>query len=120
MQFFNVGALELVFILLIAFIVLGPEKAIQAARDSARWISKITKSQFWKDLVSTSREIQDLPKKFMDEADLQNTIDDLDRSLGETSRSINETEFLLHQQLKKDEKEISNQSQKPTENTDES
>lgn len=118
MQLFNVSAIEFVFILLIAFIVLGPEKAIEAARGSARWISKITKSQFWKDLVTTSKEIQELPKRLMDEADLQKTIDELDRSLGETSRSINETELLLQQQLRKEENEISKKSQERPENRD--
>ena len=45
MKIFNVGALELVFILLLAFIVLGPEKAIKAAGDMARWIKGLTSGE---------------------------------------------------------------------------
>jgi Sec-independent protein translocase protein TatA len=112
MKFFNVGALEFVFILLLAFIVLGPEKAIKAAGDVARWIRGLTKSEFWHDLISTTKEIQDLPKKLMEEADLQDTIDDLDRSLGETKRTID-------RQIISDEEDIAVNNQIAPEYTDE-
>lgn len=80
MKIFNVGVLEIFFILLLAMIVLGPKKAVETAGDVGRWIKKLMKSQFWKDLMMTSREIQDLPKKFMDEAEIQRTIEELDRT----------------------------------------
>lgn len=80
MKIFNVGVLEIFFILLLAMIVLGPKKAVETAGDVGHWIKKLMKSQFWKDLVMTSREIQDLPKKIMDEAEIQRTIEELDRT----------------------------------------
>jgi Sec-independent protein translocase protein TatA len=82
MKFLNVGALELLFILLLAFIVLGPEKAIKTAGDVARWIRDLTKSEFWRDLVSTSKEIQNLPKALIEDDELQRTFDDIKRSTG--------------------------------------
>jgi Sec-independent protein translocase protein TatA len=102
MKVFNVGALEFVFILLIAFIVLGPEKAIKAAGDLARWIRGLTRSQFWQDLVSTSKEIQDIPKKLMEDAEIQNTIADLDRSTGEIRKIFRETGMGIDQELNSD------------------
>jgi len=80
MKIFNVGVLEIFFILLLAMIVLGPKKAVETAGNVGRWIKKLMKSQFWKNLVMTSREIQDLPKKIMDEAEIQRTIEELDRT----------------------------------------
>ena len=97
MKFLNVGALELLFILLLAFIVLGPEKAIKTAGDVARWIRDLTKSEFWRDLVSTSREIQNIPTKLMDDVELKNTIEDLDRSWGETKGTINKAKMGMDQ-----------------------
>lgn len=92
MQLFNVGALEFVFILLLAFIILGPEKAIKAAGDVARWVRNLTKSPFWRDLVSTSKEIQNLPKRLLEEDELQRTFDDLDRATGEINTIFKEKE----------------------------
>ncbi len=102
MKLFNVGALELVFILLIAFIVLGPEKAIKTAGDVARWIRGLTRSKFWQDLFSTSKEIQDIPKKLMEDADIKNTIADLDRSTGEIMKTFRETGMGIDKELNSD------------------
>lgn len=92
MKIFNVGALEFVFILLLAFLVLGPKKAISTAGDVGRWIKKLVSSKFWQDLVSTSKQIQELPQKMMDDAEIQNTLKDLERSTGEIKSALRETE----------------------------
>lgn len=80
MKLFNVGALELLFVLLLALVVLGPRKAVKTAGDVGQWLKQFLSSSFWQDLQSTSRELQDLPKKMMDEAEIQRTIEELDRS----------------------------------------
>ncbi len=80
MQIFNLGLLEIAFIVLLAFIVLGPQKAVEEAGNLGRWIRKIIKSPFWRDLVSTSKDIKDIPKKIMDDAEIQKTLEDIDRS----------------------------------------
>ena len=90
MKFLNVGILELLFILLLALIVLGPRKAIQAAGDVGRWIKQIVSSDFWREIVTTSREIKELPKKLMDDAELQKTIEELDRSTAEVNAALKE------------------------------
>jgi len=80
MKFLNVGVLEFVFILLLAFIVLGPKQAVKTAGEIGRWIKKLVTSSFWRELVSTTRQIQELPRKFMDEAEIQDTLKDLERA----------------------------------------
>ena len=92
MKFFNVGALEFVFILLLALIILGPRKAVKTAGDVGRWIKDLFQSEFWQDLQRTTREIQDLPKKMMDEAEIQKTIEELDRSEALLNRGIGREE----------------------------
>lgn len=88
MKFLNVGTLELVFILLLVLIVLGPRKAMKTAGELGALIKKITSSKFWRDLVTTSEEIRDLPRKMMDESELQNTIASLDREAGDVNKII--------------------------------
>ena len=88
MKLFNIGALEFLFILLLALIVLGPRKAVKTAGDIGHWLKEFLASPFWKDLQATSKEIQDLPKKIMDEAEIQKTIDELDFSEAARQRGI--------------------------------
>ncbi|MFN2303634.1 MAG: hypothetical protein ACK2TV_07865 [Anaerolineales bacterium] len=112
MKVFNVGGLEFVFILLIALIVLGPKKAVKAAGDVGIWIRKLMSSQFWKDLLATSREIQDLPKKLMDEAEIQKTLAEIDRS----TNDINTAMQGINQELEKTSKPLEQNIVTPDQN----
>lgn len=88
MKLFNVGALEFLFILLLALIILGPRKAVETAGKVGRLVKQLFSSQFWQDLQATSKEIQDLPKKMMDEAEIQKTVEELDRSEAALKRGL--------------------------------
>ncbi len=88
MEIFNIGALEFLFILLLAFIVLGPKKAVEMAQKVGQWVRNFVKSPFWKDIVSTSKDIKDIPRKIMDDAEIQNTIDEIERSTKVVNESL--------------------------------
>lgn len=91
MEIFNIGALEFLFILLLAFIILGPKKAVELARKVGQWVRDFVKSPFWKDIVSTSKDIKDIPRKIMDDVEIQNTIDEIERSTKEVNESLKGT-----------------------------
>jgi len=116
MKFLNVGALELLFILLLAFIILGPEKAIKTAGDVARSIRDLTKSEFWRDLVSTSRDIQSLPKTLLKDEELQRTYDDLNRTTGEIKTAFMETEQKIGDEVTSVESKPGDKSEENSEN----
>ena len=99
MKFLNIGTLEFVFILLLILVVLGPRKTIKTAGELGALIKKVTRSKFWRDLVNTSEEIRDLPRKMMDEADLQETITSLDRKVGEVKGLIQSNQTEIHEQV---------------------
>lgn len=86
MEIFNIGVPEFIFILLLAFIVLGPKKAVELAGDVGRWVKDFVKSPFWREIVNTSKDIKDIPKKLMDDAEVQRTIDEINR----TTREVRE------------------------------
>jgi Sec-independent protein translocase protein TatA len=77
MEILNVGPLELGLILILALIVLGPDRMVKTSRQVAGWISKIVKSPIWKELVSTSAEIRSIPQKIVKEADLEETVQEI-------------------------------------------
>lgn len=111
MQIFNVGALELLFILIIAFLVLGPKRTINTARDIGKWVRNIVKSPFWREIVTTSSEIRELPKKIMDDAELQKMIADLDLTSQELKQIISEAHSETEAELGKLEGEINQEMQ---------
>ena len=103
MEILNIGALEFVFIVLLAFIVLGPKKAVEAAGDLGRWIRKVVKSPLWQEVLHTTREIQDIPRTIMDDDELKHTLDEIERSAQEVNDSLRatrkETQAVLHETL---------------------
>jgi Sec-independent protein translocase protein TatA len=80
MQIFGIGPLELLFILVIMILVLGPRGMVKAARESGKYIRKITRSPLWAEIMGTSRQIRDLPAKIIKDAGIQDEIDELRRS----------------------------------------
>ena len=86
MEIFNIGILEFLFILLLAFIILGPKKAVEMAGYIGRWVKDFVKSPFWREIVNTSKDIKDIPKKLLDDAEIQRAIDEINR----TTREVNE------------------------------
>jgi sec-independent protein translocase protein TatB len=70
MEFLGIGPSELLFIVIIALIVLGPKDMQKAGRTIGKWLRKIITSDGWKLFQQTSREIQTLPNRLMREAAL--------------------------------------------------
>ena len=91
MQLVGVGPLELVFIAVIAVIVLGPKGMVSGAREAGKAIRKIIHSPIWREVVDTSREIREFPRKLAREAGIEKDLEDLRRStrgkLGDINRS---------------------------------
>ena len=70
MEILGIGPSELVFIIIIALIVLGPKDMQKAGRTVGKWLRQIVTSDGWKLFQQTSREIQTLPNRLMREAAL--------------------------------------------------
>lgn len=71
MEILGIGAPELIFILLIAIIVLGPKDMQKAGRTIGRWLNQLRESEAWKMMRDTSRDLRTLPNKWMREANLE-------------------------------------------------
>jgi Sec-independent protein translocase protein TatA len=106
MQIFNVGVLEILFILILAFVILGPRRTIKTARDVGVWVRNLAKSPIWRDIVSASSEIRDLPKKIMDDAELQKMVEELDLSAQEIKEIIGQAQRETETELTRLEGEI--------------
>jgi len=71
MEILGIGASELVFILLIALIVLGPKDMQKAGKTVGRWLNQLIRSDGWKVFQKTSSELRNLPRNLMREANME-------------------------------------------------
>jgi sec-independent protein translocase protein TatB len=91
MEFLGIGPAELVFIVIIALIILGPRDMQKAGRTLGKWMRRVVTSDGWRLFQQTSREIQTLPNRLMREAaldelkemqkDIREPLDGLQRDL---------------------------------------
>jgi len=89
MQLLGIGTLELLFIAVIAVIVLGPKGMVNGAREAGKVIRKIIRSPIWHEIVDTSQEIREFPRKIAREAGIEKDLEDLRRSTRGTLSEIN-------------------------------
>lgn len=71
MEILGIGPSELLFIIILALIVLGPKDMQKAGRTVGRWLNGLVRSDGWKAFQQTSREIRSLPTKLMRDANME-------------------------------------------------
>jgi sec-independent protein translocase protein TatB len=71
MEILGIGPSELLFIIIIALIVLGPKDMQKAGKTIGRWLNSLVRSDGWKAFQQTSKEIRSLPTKLMRDANME-------------------------------------------------
>ena len=99
MDFLGVGPLELIFVLIIAILIIGPRDLGKTAKTLGRFLNRVYKSDEWKALTEASRTLRTLPNRLAREAELE--------ELDEIKETIRETA----QDLKKSQKELTQEAQ---------
>lgn len=89
MEILGIGFNELVFIIIIALIVLGPKDMQKAGRTIGKWMRSIVTSDGWKAFQQTSRELRTLPNRLMREAN--EDLNQINRDLNSLSNPMNRT-----------------------------
>ncbi len=70
MEILGIGPSELIFIVIIALIVLGPKDMQKAGKTIGQYLNKLVRSDGWKAFQQTSRELRNLPTNLMREANM--------------------------------------------------
>lgn len=71
MDLLGIGPLELGFVLLIAFLVLGPRDLVKTGHSLGRMLRSINQSETWQAVKTMGKEIKMLPTKLMREASIE-------------------------------------------------
>ena len=86
MEILGIGAQELIFIVIIALIVLGPKDMQKAGKTIGRWLNQLVNSDTWKIFQQTSGELRKLPRNLMKEANME--MQETERKLRRTMDQI--------------------------------
>ncbi len=68
MEILGVGPSELIFIVIIALIILGPKDMQKAGKAFGKWMNSVVTSDGWKVFQQTSQELKTLPNRLMRDA----------------------------------------------------
>ncbi len=131
MSFLNLGIGEILFIIIIALIIFGPGNMVKTARDAGVFIRKVTKSPYWQEIWATKRELTELPKIIAKEAQIDQTISELNKETKDIKSNLTSTvsEFIrevdqpvkienpLNVAARNQAKELKSQNKKPDETT---
>jgi len=85
MEILGVGPLEIILVIVLALVVLGPQDMVASARKMGAWVRKIARSELWREIMDTSREIRQIPVTIMRDSGLEETVNDL-RQTGQMVR----------------------------------
>lgn len=92
MDFLGIGPLELLLILIVALVVIGPRDMAKTARTLGRMLNRLYKSEGWRTFMQASRNLRTLPNRLAREAELD--------ELKQVGSSLREAGSSLHQELR--------------------
>jgi sec-independent protein translocase protein TatB len=105
MELLGVGPLELIFIILIALVIIGPRDISKAARSAGRFLNRMYKSETWRAVTQASRNLRTLPDRLAREAELEE-IRAARRELEEAANEIGQESREVQQAARKASQEV--------------
>ena len=93
MNIFGIGPLEIIFILIIGILVLGPEGMVEAGKKLGRWMRSIIRSTWWQNIRQGINDIQYLPQRLIREAELEE-LDQLRKLTNDSLPSIGDPDLI--------------------------
>ena len=83
MEFLNLGWPEILLIFTLAFIVLGPDRIKKFGSDFGTFLRKLSKDGVFREVVQTTDELRNYPRKILNEAMLDQPVryDEAEKSM---------------------------------------
>lgn len=100
MEFLNLGWMEIILILILAFIFLGPDKMVSTGKQIGSWLRKLSRDKLFREVVETTDEIRRYPRKIFDESGLDLPLHVEQQKLQDESPAVSEN--LTESQVDKD------------------
>jgi sec-independent protein translocase protein TatB len=89
MEILGIGMPELIFIVIIALLILGPKDMQKAGRTIGKFLRSVVTSDGWKLFQQTSRDLRTLPNKLMRDANEE--LDKVNRDIRSAASNLDPT-----------------------------
>ena len=76
MELLGIGPLELIFVLLIVLLVLGPDDLVSTGKKIGRFMRTVSRSETWRSIRQTAEDLRRLPTKLMREAEIESYLEE--------------------------------------------
>jgi len=80
MDFLGVGPLELILVIILALVIVGPRDLAKFGREAGRFLNRLYRSPTWRTMNDASRELRNLPNRLAREAELDTLKHDLEQA----------------------------------------
>ncbi len=97
---FGIGIPEILIVVVLALIILGPQDMVKTARKLGRWMYRVYHSPTWRMIMSTSQELRELPTKFVREAGLEDTVEEIKNTTADVRAQLKEATGKVSAELK--------------------
>jgi sec-independent protein translocase protein TatB len=91
MELLGIGPLELILILILALVIFGPKDIEKAGKEIGKNLNKLVRSDTWKTINQTSRELKNLPTRLMRESGLEDLEVSAKAELSKTENTIRQS-----------------------------
>ena len=88
MEIFDIGTGELLFIVALAIIFIGPKRMAEVSSTIGKWLNKFVQSDTWKALRNISNEITHAPNRMMREANFEEWQREMDLDPDFTTKNV--------------------------------
>ncbi len=97
---FGIGIPEILIVVVLALIILGPQDMVKTARKLGRWVYRVYHSPTWRMIISTSQELRELPTRFVREAGLEDTVEAVKNTTSDVRAQLKEVTSGMSAELK--------------------
>lgn len=91
MTILGIGPLELILVLVLALVILGPEDMVGTSRKIGQWVYRVVRSPTWRSILATSQDLRDLPQKIIRDAGLEETMKDIQQTAEDVKTDLSNT-----------------------------
>ena len=96
MRIFNVGIREVILLLVIMLILFGPRQMQENARNLAKWIRKLVRSDTWRTFLGLVDDVNTIKDQVIRESgikEVQDSLRGVNRQLGEIDADLRRTDL---------------------------
>jgi sec-independent protein translocase protein TatB len=91
MEILGIGPLELLLIVLLALLILGPKDLVRIGKSLGQWLYKLVRSDFWKTARDATEKVRSLPNELMREAGIEEMKKSMDLGAARPAKTGQET-----------------------------